>query len=84
MGLKRAGDLLGFEMLAKHRVQHHVWGRRAMPPEHGMVCWWVLLSVPLPHQLLLALRLRSEGQRRAVSPCSQVFGFNGQIRRVFL
>lgn len=71
-GLKRAGDLLRFEILAKHWVQHHEVGQEGhAPPKHGMVCWWVLLSVPLPHQLLLALRFRSEGQRRAVSPCTK-------------
>lgn len=32
MGLKRAGDLLGFEMLAKHRVQHHDVGQEGRAP----------------------------------------------------
>lgn len=71
MGLKRAGDLLGFEMLAKHRVQHHVWGRRAMPPEHGMVCWWVLLSVLLPHQLLLALDIGVKAREELSHPAAK-------------
>lgn len=86
MGIERAGDLLGSEMLAEHRVEHHAAGQEGQAPlkPGGTLCWWVLLPAPLALQLLLALRCGTEGQRRAVSPCSRVLGYHGQIRRVFL
>lgn len=48
-----------------------MWGRRAMPPEHGMVCWWVLLSVLLPHQLLLALDIGVKAREELSHPAAK-------------
>lgn len=46
MGAKRAGDLSGWDILAKHGAQHlhHGRGQEGHVPHGHTLCWWALLA----------------------------------------